>query len=710
MNPKHRLSIILLLGVLFAACFLPGCSKTPEDHARTAKSGDSYEKRAASVEALAEADNQALLADVAANAANTDTRVAAARKLTDPQMLANLARDADAWTSAVAVAMEKINDPQTLADLAEKARHNRVRTEAALALGDDQTLLAQLAQNSPEDDIRRKAVEKLSDQAALAHVVKNDRNWQIRKIAVSRLTDQRMLVEIIQNEKRLSEIVNAALDRLDDQHQHIFAEAAINYYGDEKTRMAALRRLSDQKLLAGIAKTRDMAKERLGKRVFGERSSPEEMLAQARKDSANKAVAAAALAKITDQEILADIARSAGYDDLSRGALEKITDQKLLGDLARIKISLGDDVSRRGADSFIIGRALAKITGQEILADVAIHAGEADISKSALEKVSDQKALARVVQSAETRDYIRLAALDRLDDQRVLADIAANGRDDSLVWKSMDKLSSNQPALAGFARGGRVEIRLLAVWRLDERELLADIAKSDADERVRNAASAKLAGRLQPDAPEEVMDLLRDGKLLVEIRGREDITFLDLSFRKTVPWALKVSVPAGTSCVCQNRAVRDMVSTRGANFVLEDAWSRHGISVASAGHGKRAPGDGDSFVFARLPDNSDLKKLLLFLDDEDKENIISFPSVQAAVWIVSDNASYRDLHSLVLETRGGGNIDTRRMIYGPEAARAMRLCSKAGIDVRVKRIWHNRAEILAELEPGELKDWLENFK
>jgi len=50
------------------------------------------------------------------------------------------------------------------------------------------------------------------------------------------------------------------------------------------------------------------------------------------------------------------------------------------------------------------------------------------------------------------------------------------------------------------------------------------------------------------------------------------------------------------------------------------------------------------------------------------------------------------------------------MIYGPEAARAMRLCSKASIDVRVKRIWHSRAEILAELEPGELKDWLENFK
>ena len=50
-----------------------------------------------------------------------------------------------------------------------------------------------------------------------------------------------------------------------------------------------------------------------------------------------------------------------------------------------------------------------------------------------------------------------------------------------------------------------------------------------------------------------------------------------------------------------------------------------------------------------------------------------------------------------------------RAIEEAETAEAMRLCAGAGIDIKTKSIWRDREKILAGLEPGELKTWLENL-
>jgi hypothetical protein len=77
----------------FLLPFLPGCSKTPEDHARIASDpGVRFEKNLASVEALAAANEQLLLAGVAADSRNPDIKRAAAEKLTDQTLLADIAK------------------------------------------------------------------------------------------------------------------------------------------------------------------------------------------------------------------------------------------------------------------------------------------------------------------------------------------------------------------------------------------------------------------------------------------------------------------------------------------------------------------------------------------------------------------------------------------------------------------------------------------
>ena len=85
---------------------------------------------------------------------------------------------------------------------------------------------------------------------------------------------------------------------------------------------------------------------------------------------------------------------------------------------------------------------------------------------------------------------------------------------------------------------------------------------------------------------------------------------------------------------------------------------------------------------------------------------VSYAVRQAAVWIVTDDADYGDLGILVsrpvLQALGG-----TRTIREPEAARAMRICEEAGIDITSKAIWGDRQKILAGLEEGDFKTWLE---
>ena len=84
---------------------------------------------------------------------------------------------------------------------------------------------------------------------------------------------------------------------------------------------------------------------------------------------------------------------------------------------------------------------------------------------------------------------------------------------------------------------------------------------------------------------------------------------------------------------------------------------------------------------------------------------VSFATRQAAVWIVTDNASYADLGSLISRPSNllfGGS----RTIRENEAARAMKICEEVGIDITRKKIWIDKQIILRGLTDDELKKWI----
>ena len=88
----------------------------------------------------------------------------------------------------------------------------------------------------------------------------------------------------------------------------------------------------------------------------------------------------------------------------------------------------------------------------------------------------------------------------------------------------------------------------------------------------------------------------------------------------------------------------------------------------------------------------------------EKENA-PYAVCQAAVWIVTDNADYGRLGTLV--SRRGDGFQGKRLINAYETVYAMKICDKAGINIKLKSIWSDRSSIYMSLKDVDLKKWLE---
>ena len=125
-----------------------------------------------------------------------------------------------------------------------------------------------------------------------------------------------------------------------------------------------------------------------------------------------------------------------------------------------------------------------------------------------------------------------------------------------------------------------------------------------------------------------------------------------------------------------------------------DRWGRLTVPAACANIRRAIPGEEVGFAVRAAPRQRALERLMPVLAGADRD------VVQAAVWIVTDNASYSDLGVLTAGAWGP------RVIGAREAVAALRFCEEAGVDVRRRAIWRDRRRMAQELEDGDLKAWL----
>jgi hypothetical protein len=121
------------------------------------------------------------------------------------------------------------------------------------------------------------------------------------------------------------------------------------------------------------------------------------------------------------------------------------------------------------------------------------------------------------------------------------------------------------------------------------------------------------------------------------------------------------------------------------------------------------PDRDDTFVIEETPEQGDLLVLLNTFQVDGSTPYVweyhTYDVQQAAVWIVTDDATYRDLGILVRQSSIGGL--GVRAITEDEAGRAMQLLDQAGLDITQTAIWQDRELIIAGIDDDpDLVDWL----
>lgn len=203
--------------------------------------------------------------------------------------------------------------------------------------------------------------------------------------------------------------------------------------------------------------------------------------------------------------------------------------------------------------------------------------------------------------------------------------------------------------------------------------------------------------------PTSITELIGADRIEVEARGA-GIESVTLKIRRLSPEVSRVVIPAGTFFPSPDGAVQSMVCVQHTSVRLDsNAPMSVSVRVACANRLRAIPDADASLAVARTASSDDLERLAVVLDNVDPP----FPVVQAAVWIVTDDADYTDLG--ILESRRSTpatiQLTGTRTIRHTDAARAMQLCSQAGVDIKQRAVWGDLLFILDKCEDNGVAEW-----
>jgi hypothetical protein len=208
-----------------------------------------------------------------------------------------------------------------------------------------------------------------------------------------------------------------------------------------------------------------------------------------------------------------------------------------------------------------------------------------------------------------------------------------------------------------------------------------------------------------PPARADLVDLIAQHKVEVEIEGG-GIQAIAVKLRPTARQAqpIEVTIPVGTYFVARNSATQNMVSIEpDSALIVGNSWVAAYVGVACANRARKTPGVEDRFSVRRLPQQGELAMAVKALDRAEAP----YPIVQAAVWIITDNATLADMS--ILLSHQEGSVNSHRVIGEDEAARAMKILADAGINIKRKAIWlHDRETLAHHFIDNSLREWLQS--
>lgn len=198
-----------------------------------------------------------------------------------------------------------------------------------------------------------------------------------------------------------------------------------------------------------------------------------------------------AIARITDQEVLSKVAQESPHKNIRLAAIKRLTDQDSL-----VRIIKSPDLY----DMDLVMAAITNTHRQDVLSDIVLGEGfraqEAYndlLVEAAIVNTTQQDTLARVLSSESrfSRTYsslVLMTAVQNLTDKKTLAEIVSDKH-----WT--EAIRSHVPPYESYISRARADISRLrsgVASRIDNEEILVDLATNDYDPLVRATATARL--------------------------------------------------------------------------------------------------------------------------------------------------------------------------------------------------------------------------
>ena len=198
--------------------------------------------------------------------------------------------------------------------------------------------------------------------------------------------------------------------------------------------------------------------------------------------------------------------------------------------------------------------------------------------------------------------------------------------------------------------------------------------------------------------PQHIVDLVDQKLISVSITG-VSMDALALHVQSLSGQPLQIDVPAGTYFVAADPSVQNMVARHPASALLDAAEAVDiKLDAACASLHQAEPGSSDTFAMVRTSEVPEVTKVI----DQLNSTPVDYPVEQAAIWIVTDDATFDELGMLV-----GGSRYGSALIKEDEAVRAMMLVEQAGVEIPKYAIWRDRQLMLPNVTDADLVTWLD---
>jgi hypothetical protein len=192
---------------------------------------------------------------------------------------------------------------------------------------------------------------------------------------------------------------------------------------DCNIRIAAVKKLKDQKILAEIAKNDNDFDVRIAA-VDNPYFTDQVILTEIAKDpnDPTRHIRKCAIEKITDQATLADIAKNEHISDPAIAAIMKVTDPVLLADIWRTRHKKrGHEGGYSEANLHMRRNSIIRLVKfgegifkEEILAEIALNEYEPILAKTAIDGLTDKGVLNEIAQKRESMKKEALARIEKL--------------------------------------------------------------------------------------------------------------------------------------------------------------------------------------------------------------------------------------------------------------------------------------------------------